>query len=99
MVSEGQKYRALTNIELTCMTSWSAPYTGGYERVFPLGEEFIIENDPPEGATAVYANPCNYDKLHEQLIPLQDRKQTRRYQGYYLCINIADIENKCELIN
>ena len=97
MVSEGQKYKALTDIELTCMTSWSAPYTGGYERIFPCGEEFVIENDPPTGATAVYANPCNYDKLHEQFIPLHDRKQ-KRYQGYYLGIKLEDIEHKCELV-
>ncbi|MEO6906547.1 MAG: hypothetical protein ABI210_01530 [Abditibacteriaceae bacterium] len=78
------------------MTSWSAPYTGGYERVLPAGETFRIINDPPEHATAVYADAENYKKLHKDFVPLSDRMSFIMYRGYYLCIQIKDIEEKCE---
>jgi hypothetical protein len=52
MVKTGQKYIANEDIKVTCMTSWRARYTGGYDRILPAGEEFIISNDPPKGATA-----------------------------------------------
>jgi hypothetical protein len=34
------------------MTSWAAPFTGGYDRVLGTGEVFTILNDPPETARA-----------------------------------------------
>jgi len=81
------------------MTSWSAPFTGGYERVLPAGEIFRIINDPPEKATAVYADAENYKKLHKTFIPLSDRMRFIFYRGYYLCIKIKDIEEKCESLD
>lgn len=98
MIKQGQTYRANTNIEITCMTSWRAPYTGGHKRSLPAGEEFIITNDPPEQATAVYADPLNYDKLHKQFVPWTDRIRFLLYTGYYLCIELETIRTGCSLV-
>lgn len=73
MIKVGQEYKALEDIEVICMTSWEAPFTGGYDRVLPLGEVFTIINDPQEHATAVCCRPENYEKLHKEFIPLSDR--------------------------
>lgn len=79
------------------MTSWRVPYTGGYTRVFPAGEAFIIVNNPPAGATAVYATPVNYKKLQRKFIPWTDRIRIFMYTGYCLCIEIKKIEKSCSL--
>ncbi len=98
MIKSGQKYRANKDLHITCMTAWRAPYTGGHEKVLPEGEEFIISSDPPEGATAVYADPVNYNKLHSKFVSWTDRIRFFLYAGYYLCIDIKTIEESCELL-
>jgi hypothetical protein len=80
------------------MTYWAAPFTGGYDRVLRAGEVFTILNDPPQTATAVYCDPENYRSLHREFIPFRDRVQFWVYRGFYLCIRLKEIEDKCELL-
>jgi len=98
MISKGQRYRTTSDVPVTAMTEWAAPFTGGYDRVLRAGEVFTISNDPPEKATAVYCVPDDYRRLHREFIPFRDRIQFWSYWGYYLCIRLSDIEGKCELI-
>ena len=98
MITRGQRYKTKTDIAVITMTSWAAPFTGGYDRVLVAGEIFTILNDPPESATAVYCEPADYRRLHREFIPLRDRLQFWFYRGYYLCVRIKDIEEKCELL-
>ncbi len=98
MISQGQRYKTKTEIPVTAMTSWAAPFTGGYHRVLGAGEVFTILNDPPEAATAVYCEPADYRRLHRELIPFRDRLQFWIYRGYYLCVRLRDVEEKCELL-
>lgn len=98
MISKGQRYRVRTDVPVIAMTSWAAPFTGGYDRVLRAGEEFTIANDPPGGASAVYADPADYRRLHREFVPLGDRWRFWVYRGFYLCIKLKDIESRCELI-
>ncbi len=98
MIKKGQQYRVLEDVLVTCMTSWAAPFTGGYRRILAKGETFAVSGDPPAGATAVYCDPENYDVLHRQFVPKRDRWQFWIYRGYYLCIDLETIRGKCELM-
>lgn len=91
-VARGQRYRAKVDVTVTAMTSWATPFTGGYTRVLPKGEVVTIANDPPAGATAVYADPENYRRLHGLMVPKRDRLQFWIYRGYYLSIGLAQLE-------
>ncbi|MBI5277343.1 MAG: hypothetical protein HY854_12865 [Burkholderiales bacterium] len=84
-------------LPVIAMTSWAAPYTGGYERTLGAGEEFTLSNDAGSAAS-VYADAVNYKPLHRQLIPLSDRIRFWSYRGYYLCIRTEDIARLCELV-
>jgi hypothetical protein len=97
-VAKGQRYRAKVDVPVRCMTSWAAPFTGGYERVLPEGETVTITNDPPETATSVYAKPEDYRKLHSRMVPWQDRVQFWLYRGYYLCIRLNQLEAEFDLV-
>jgi hypothetical protein len=97
-ISKGQHYRTRRDIPVTAMTSWAAPFTGGYERILRAGEEFTVANDPPATATAVYCDPKDYRKLHREFIPVSDRFRFWIYRGYYLCIKLKDIEESCETV-
>ncbi len=83
---------------MTCLTDWRAPFTGGYKRILPAGEEFIIANDPPDQASAVYADPVNYNKRHKLFVPWTDRIRFLLYNGYYLCIDMELIHAHCSLL-
>jgi hypothetical protein len=80
------------------MTSWATLFTGGYERVLPRGEVVSIANDPPPGATAVYADPENYRRLHATMVPKRDRLQFWIYRGYYLALPLTRIETDFDLV-
>jgi len=97
-VTRGQRYRARVDVAVTCVTSWAAPFTGGYDRVLPKGEVVSIANDPPPGATAVYADPENYRGLHATMVPRRERLQFWVYRGYYLAVELARLEADFDLL-
>ncbi len=98
MIKEKQLYEPLEDIDVICMTSWRAPFTGGYDRILPKGERFRVSHDPVEGATAVYCDPIRYKQLHKTMVPWKDRLQFLTYAGYYLCIKLDSIKNKCRKV-
>jgi hypothetical protein len=98
MISKGQHYRTRKDIPVIAMTSWAAPFTGGYDRVLRAGEVFTVANDPPQKVTAVYCKPKDYRRLHREFIPARDRFRFWIYRGYYLCIKLKDIEENCETV-
>lgn len=97
MIVKGQRYKTNKQIPVIAMTSWSAPFTGGYDRQLDQGEEFTISHDPAPGATAVYCDPVDYNRVHKELIPWTDRFRFWVYAGFYLCIDLDEIERNCEL--
>ena len=97
-VERGQRYRAKVDVPVTCMTSWATPFTGGYDRVLPEGEVVSIANDPPAGATAVYADPENYRRLHAIMVPRRDRLRFWVYRGYYRCVPLTRLEADFDLL-
>jgi len=99
IVQQGQRYRAMSDLPVTVLTSWLPPHTGNYERQLPAGEEFVIINEPPEGATAVYAVPVNCEKLYATFIPWIRRILGLSYHGYLLSIKLDMIGRQCELVS
>ena len=66
--------------------------------MLPRGERFRISHEPVEGRTAVYADPLNYRKLEKQMVERRDRWCFLLYAGYYLCIYVDTIKEKCRLV-
>jgi hypothetical protein len=97
VIARGQRYRTISPIPVAALTLWAAPFTGGYERMLPAGEEFEVSADPPGTATAVMCDAVDYARLHSQLIPRGDRWRFWSYRGFYLSIQRKDIEKNCEL--
>jgi len=99
MIRKNQIYETKEDLDITCMTAWRAPFTGGYKRVLPKGERIRIYNDPPATASAVYCEPLRYKELHKAMVPLADRLRFWVYSGYYFCIKLDDIRYNCQLID
>jgi hypothetical protein len=94
MIRKGERYRTSEAVEVIAMTHWVGPFTGGARATLPAGEEFVVSNDPPPGATAVYCDPVRYDALHSLFVPKTDRDQPN-YGGYYLCVPLEAIRTQC----
>ena len=97
MVREGERYRTKKPLKVIALTSWRAPFTGGSEGVLPQGEEFVVLNDPIEGATAVCCEPVRYEAMHSIFVHEQERRDPR-YRGYHLSIDLGVIEKECERV-
>ena len=97
LVREGQRYRALRDLQVGALTHWRAPFTGGFEVTLPAGEVFVIANDPPASATAAYCTPERYEELHGLFIPAEDRN-AETYAGYSLVIDLDVIRQHAELL-
>lgn len=98
MIKKGERYRTKRPLKVIAMTSWVAPYTGGAHALLPAGEEFIVSNDPVQGAKAVYCDPVRYEELHSRFVSTKDRKNNK-YCGYYLCIQLAAIRRSCDHVH
>jgi hypothetical protein len=94
-IRKGQRFRSKAPVEVTCLTSWAAPYTGGDKRTLPADEVIVIANDPPATATAVYCNPERCEELHTEMVPLSDRTHPL-YRGYYLAVKVAALRTEFE---
>jgi hypothetical protein len=77
-------------------TQWFAPFTGGYERNFPVGLVFEIAHDPVPGATGVSAKPRPYEEWERRLVDAADRN-AEKYGGYNLVVTFDQIERFCAL--
>lgn len=93
---KGEVYEALESFEVTYMTSHHAPYTGGGKTAFPVGERFTISQDTQHGIS-VYCDPVNYDALHEQIVP-EDERNDPTYAGYYFSIDVDMINKHCKKV-
>ena len=98
MIREGQRYRAVRDLQVGALTHWQAPFTGGVEATLPAGEIFVIANDPPAFATAVYCTPERYGDLEALFVPAEDRN-AETYAGYSLVIDLEAIRRHAELLS
>ena len=97
-VKEGQLYKALKEINVTGIISFSAPVSGSFEATIEKGDILKIENGPPEKATAVYASPLQYEEFELRFVPKADRV-SKRYSGYAVFLYLEDIDRYFELVS
>ena len=95
---KGDVYEALSDIEVSYMTSWKAPYTLGGKSVLKKGDKVSIDHAPPVSKPiSVYAKAVNYNEIEERIIPSSDRNSPK-YNGYYFSFNTVDLNKSFKLI-
>lgn len=91
-------YEANDDVEIPYMTSWSAPFTGGGNAIFPKGERVVVSTPNRPKPTSVYCEAINYKKLHSIIVPENDRTAPD-YGGYYFCIDTLTLNTKFKIIS
>jgi len=96
VIRKGQRFRALRDLDVICLTQWRAPATFGDYVVFPSGETFQVLTDPPTSASAAACLPERAE-LEARFVPENERDDPK-YNGYHLSIGLDLIARDCEAL-
>lgn len=91
---KGEVYRVEQAFTGLVLTSWRAPFTGGGEKILPVGLRFEVTRDPPPGATGISANPQPYSEWEQRLVNADDR-EAEKYGGYSLVVTFEQMRRHC----
>jgi hypothetical protein len=95
---KGDVYEATENFQVSYLTSWSAPFTGGGTGTLMKGERVILEDDMViPRPVAVYAKPIDYATTEARMVPQSDRSNTK-YAGFYLFLKTVDLSRNFRLV-
>ena len=94
----GEVYELINDAEISYVTHWSAPFTGGGKGVLRRGTRIRIGDgigDPePIG---VYADAVEERRIEVELVPEADRKADS-YGGYSLFIKTAELNRLFRIV-
>jgi hypothetical protein len=92
-------FEATRDVPVTYIIDWRAPYSTGGDGVLPKGTRIrvsVLDGDPEP--VMVYAIPVDEKAIAELLIPEDDRNSSK-YGGYNLRIEVAKLNKEFELID
>jgi hypothetical protein len=95
---KGDVYEATIDLQVSYLTSWSAPFTGGGTGLLKRGEQVIVENDLLTRPISAYAKPINYARVEADMIPESDRANNK-YAGFYLSLRTIDLGRNFKLVH
>lgn len=90
----GERFEVIEPFTAGVLTTWKAPFTGGYEKVLPRGLRFVVSQEPPQSANAVAADPEPALQWEQQLVDEEDRSHPK-YGGYYLVVGFDKLQTHC----
>jgi hypothetical protein len=95
---KGDVYEATRDVEVSYLTAWSAPFTGGGTGMLLKGDQVIVDQEmiflQP---VAVYAKPIDYASAEARMVPESDRSD-KKYGGFYLCLKTLELSRDFRLI-
>ena len=96
---QGDVYSAIEDMEVSYMTAWRAPFTGGGKTTIRRGERFWIDSAPSsQQPISVYAVAMRYDALELEVIPAVERENPK-YNGYYFSFKTEDLNTRFHLVD
>jgi hypothetical protein len=93
---DGDIYESLRDLEVSFLTHWKAPFTGGGTGTLPSGTRVRVHVYDPE-PVAVAAEAFDNPALEGVLVALEDRK-AHNYGGYSLHITTEQLNRHYRLI-
>jgi hypothetical protein len=94
---KGDVYEATRDVEVSYLTSWSTPFTGGGSGTLKKGERVIIDHGPLPRPIAVNAKPINYARVEERMVPESDRSN-KKYAGFHLVLKTMELSRDFKLV-
>lgn len=86
----GEVFEATHDIQISYLTHFMAPYTGGDKAKLLLGERIIIVKPSQDKPLGYYCYPINADEIESRVIPSSDRNDPA-YNGFSLSIDTKSL--------
>lgn len=93
----GDLYEVVKALEVTFLTHWSAPYTGGGEGMLVPGDRIWLPDQLNEKASSAYAEPVDYPELEQRFVSVSDRTDFN-YSGFSIIVKTVDLNEKFKLV-
>ena len=94
---QGEVYEALEDVQISYLTAYHAPCTGGGKAVLPKGECVSVCEHRDEKPISVNCHPLRYDELHDTIVPREERENPL-YCSYYFCIRTTTLNKSFRLV-
>jgi hypothetical protein len=88
-VGKGDKFIAIKDFEVTCLTHFAGPYTFGFDCVIPKGTILISFVNSEELSAGFGCLPEKPDEFEKYIPP--DQKNDSKYQGFSIVLKYTDI--------
>jgi len=83
-------FEALEDIEISFMTHFMAPFTGGDNALLLKGERIVVNQPNRSKPTSYYCYPINDEQVENRIVSDSDRDDPR-YNGYSLFISTKSL--------
>ena len=94
---KGDRFRALADVEVHGVVTFGAPFSSGFDGVFPKGAICVVDMDPPAGARGVYLVPEEYERFERIFVSEHDRG-AEEYSSYALAIDFDQLAQSFERV-
>ena len=88
----GEVYEAIQDIQISYLTHFMAPFTGGDKAKLLKGERVIVSKPNQAKPLGYYCYPINYDEIEHRIIPNSD-KNDPAYNGFSLSIDTKSLNS------
>jgi O-acetyl-ADP-ribose deacetylase (regulator of RNase III) len=86
----GEVYEALQDTQISYLTHFMAPYTGGDKAIILKGERILVSEPNNPKPSGYYCYPLNADEVEIRIVPSSDRNDPQ-YNGFSLFIDTSSI--------
>lgn len=93
----GEVFEAIHDIQISYLTHFMAPCTGGGKAKLLKGEKLIISKPNQNKALGYYCYPTNADELENRIIPYSERNDPA-YNGFSLSIDTKELNSNFKQI-
>jgi len=93
----GEVFEAVQDVQISYLTHFMAPYTGGDKAKLLKGERVIVSKPSQEKPLSYYCHPINAAETENQIIPFSD-KDDPAYNGFSLSIDTKSLNNNFKQI-
>jgi len=88
----GEVYEAIQDIQISYLTHFMAPFTGGDKAKLFKGERVIVSKPNQSKPLGYYCYPINDDEIEHRIIPNSD-KNDPAYNGFSLSIDTKSLNS------
>lgn len=88
----GEVFEARYDIQISYLTHFMMPYTGGNKAKLLQGERVIISKPNQVNPLGYYCYPINEDEIEKRIIPISDRNHPA-YNGFSLSVDTKSLNS------